>query len=331
MAKITVVIPAYNAANTIRPCLDSVCEQRRPVDEIIVVDDGSSDATSSIVSAYSDKVKLIVQENQGSAKARQTGTDAAVGDYIAYLDSDDCWLDDHLLKVERALSATTVDFLFTDLRRARPGASPSEYSVRNSTFFPWFRERFLSKANTVSGVDKLYEFSQQQALDLLLKGYPVFPSTVVVSRKVLQSVGEWDVRFKRCQDFDFVLRIARKFGMYYFDDVHTILSLHEGNSDANAYVLMQKTGGIKVLKTHLEENRDNPEYSMVVKHALSAKLYDIGRRYMQQEDYNNAISTFIETISYPGKRTKALIQLLLSAAFVSKNYCLNLMKHSHLR
>ncbi|GAA3974010.1 glycosyltransferase family 2 protein [Allohahella marinimesophila] len=319
MAKITVVIPAYNAANTIQSCLDSVCQQRRPADEIIVVDDGSSDDTSRLVSAYGHDVKLIVQENQGSAKARQTGSDAAKGDYIAYLDSDDWWLDTHLSEVERVLNAATVDFLFTDLRRAWPTASPSEYSARNSTFFPWFKESFLEKAKAVRGVDNCYKFSQRQSLNLLLRGFPVYPSTVVVSKRALNKVGEWDVRFRRCQDFDFSLRVARHFGIFYFDDVHTILGLHDVNADVNKYVLMQTLGDIKVLETHLSENQHHREYAESVKLALSSKLYNLGRRYMAQEDYKNAINTFIRSASFPGKRMKALIQSHLSALLVFKH------------
>jgi len=324
MAKITVVIPAYNAADTIGSCLDSVCQQIRTADEIIVVDDGSSDNTSRLVSAYGNHVKLLLQKNQGSAKARQTGSDAASCDYIAYLDSDDWWLDDHLLKVEHALNSATVDFLFTDLRRARPMAPASEYSERNSSFYPWFKDSFLNKALAVNDVKNLYEFSQQQSLDFLLKGFPIYPSTVVVSRNALKKVGEWDVRFKRCQDFDFALRIARKYGIFYFDNVHSILGLHDVNSDVRGYVLMQTIGDIKVLKTHLSENQDDLEYSKSVKRALSSKLYNLGKRYMEQDDYKNAISTFIKSASFPGKRVKSLVQLLLSCFIIFKKPLSNL-------
>ena len=326
MAKITVVIPAYNAADTIRSCLDSVCQQSRSADEVIVVDDGSSDNTSTLVSSYGDKVKLLLQKNQGSAKARQTGSDAASGDYIAYLDSDDWWLDDHLLKVEHALNSATVDFLFTDLRRASPMAPASEYSEKNSSFYPWFKDSYLSKTLAVDDVHNLYKFSQKQSLNILLKGFPIYPSTMVVSRNALRTIGEWDIRFRRCQDFDFSLRIARKFGIFYFDDVHTVLGLHDVNSDARAYILMQTLGDIKVLETHLSENQNDRAYSKSLKYALSSKLYRLGKRYMDQGDYKNAIDALTRSASFSGKRTKALIRLLLSSFFILKKPLGNLKK-----
>ncbi|WP_416398799.1 glycosyltransferase family 2 protein [Allohahella sp. A8] len=323
MANITVVIPAFNAANTIEACLDSVLSQIRPADEIIVVDDGSADETSQLVSAYGEQVKLINQNNQGSAKARQAGSEAASGDYIAYLDADDWWLEHHLHDVERALESATVHFLFTDLRRAWPKA-PEDYLDRNSSFFPWFQEGFIPQSTAVAGVEKLYEFTQRQSLEFLLKGFPIYPSTAVVSKEALQAVGEWDSRFRRCQDFDFSLRIARKFGMHYFDDVHTILGLHDVNSNVDGYVTMQTLGDIKVLETHLLENKNDPEYSIAVKRALSSKLYNLGRRYMAQEDYDNAITTFVNSVYFPGKRIKASIQSVVSTCHAVKNRCVAL-------
>jgi glycosyltransferase involved in cell wall biosynthesis len=93
---ISAVIPAYNAAKYIGRAIDSVLMQSRAADEIIVVDDGSTDGTGDVVSAYGSKVKYIRQENAGASAARNAGIKAAACEWIAFLDSDDEWLKGHL-------------------------------------------------------------------------------------------------------------------------------------------------------------------------------------------------------------------------------------------
>jgi glycosyltransferase involved in cell wall biosynthesis len=95
---ISAVIPAYNAEEHIARAIQSVLAQTRPVDEIIVVDDGSTDNTAEVVRSFGDEVKLIRQANAGVSAARNAGIKFATGDWIAFLDADDEWLPD---KIER--------------------------------------------------------------------------------------------------------------------------------------------------------------------------------------------------------------------------------------
>ncbi|MBN1766700.1 MAG: glycosyltransferase family 2 protein [Sedimentisphaerales bacterium] len=98
---ISVVIPAYNIQDYIARAIDSVLAQTHPPDEIIVVDDGSTDNTSEVIATYGDKVRCTPQENAGLAAARNTGIKAATCQCIALLDGDDEWLPDNLrLQVE---------------------------------------------------------------------------------------------------------------------------------------------------------------------------------------------------------------------------------------
>jgi len=89
---ISVVIPAYNAAKFLPRAIDSVLAQTRKAHEIIVVDDGSSDNTPEIAARYAGSVRFIRQANAGASVARNTGIEAATGDWIAFLDADDEWL-----------------------------------------------------------------------------------------------------------------------------------------------------------------------------------------------------------------------------------------------
>jgi len=93
---VSVVIPAYRAANTIRRAVDSVLAQSAPAREIIIVDDGSPDDIAAALKAYGDRIKYVRKPNGGAASARNAGIDVATGDLIAFLDADDYWEPDKL-------------------------------------------------------------------------------------------------------------------------------------------------------------------------------------------------------------------------------------------
>ena len=98
---VSVIIPTYNRSSFLRSALDSVYSQSHQVNEIIVVDDGSTDLTVEELSADYESVSFIRQENQGVSSARNNGIEKAEGEWIALLDSDDRWDQD---KIARQLS-----------------------------------------------------------------------------------------------------------------------------------------------------------------------------------------------------------------------------------
>ncbi|MFW2456938.1 glycosyltransferase family 2 protein [Methyloversatilis discipulorum] len=89
--KVSVVIPAFNAAWCVKRAIDSVLAQAFRNFELIVVDDGSTDGTADTVRAYGESVRLISQANGGLSAARNSGIDAAQGEWVAFLDADDWW------------------------------------------------------------------------------------------------------------------------------------------------------------------------------------------------------------------------------------------------
>ena len=90
--KVSVIMPAYNTEKYIRESIDSVLAQTFTDFELIIVDDGSTDATAAAVQSYTDpRIGLIRQSHQGVSVARNTGLDAAKGDYITFLDSADLY------------------------------------------------------------------------------------------------------------------------------------------------------------------------------------------------------------------------------------------------
>jgi len=108
MARISTIIPTYNRAKVVGDAIESVLSQTRPADEIIVVDDGSTDTTVEILQHYIPRITLITQKNRGVSAARNRGLSAASGEWITFLDSDDIWRPDRLEVLARDLPTHDV-------------------------------------------------------------------------------------------------------------------------------------------------------------------------------------------------------------------------------
>ena len=92
--RVSVIINAYNSEAYIADAIKSVLNQSRAVDEIVVIDDGSIDATRQVVEEFADQgIKFIQQQNMGVSAARNKGIRETTGEYIAFLDADDMWLE----------------------------------------------------------------------------------------------------------------------------------------------------------------------------------------------------------------------------------------------
>lgn len=94
--KVSIIIPAYNVEAYIAASVDSALAQTYPNVEVVVVDDGSTDATSEILTGYGDRIVVVTQANGGLAAARNSGLRAATGDIFGLLDGDDTWLPERL-------------------------------------------------------------------------------------------------------------------------------------------------------------------------------------------------------------------------------------------
>lgn len=127
--RVSAVIPAFNRRTYISRAIDSVIGQTVPVDEILVVDDGSTDGTAEAVeSRYGSLVRVVRQPNSGVAGARRRGIQEARGEWIAFLDSDDEWTPDRNRELLRAAERVPAEvaWIFGDLRFVTDdGESPS--------------------------------------------------------------------------------------------------------------------------------------------------------------------------------------------------------------
>ena len=190
---ISIVVPAYNAAEFIGDTIDSLQRQTyRPI-EIIVVDDGSTDGTAAFVRDNFPDVKLIEQRNQGAAAARNAGIAVATGELIGFVDADDRWLPDAAARLEAALRQSPESVAlayawstFID-DRGRPIGSGLPSFIAGDVWATLVAVNFLGNA-----------------------------SATLVRRPAFERVGLFDTSLKTqdasgCDDWDLYLRIAERF------------------------------------------------------------------------------------------------------------------------
>ena len=182
---ISVVIPTFNRAHMLKDALDSVFAQDFKDFELIVVDDGSTDDTESVLEKYKGRLAVIRQQNSGVSTARNRGIAFSSGQRVAFLDSDDMWL-------PGKLSAQAAFF------KNRPDAlicQTDEIWIRNG-----------KRVNPKNRHKKESGDVFKRSLDLCL----VSPSAVMMDRRLFDDFGVFDETLPACEDYDLWLRIGSR-------------------------------------------------------------------------------------------------------------------------
>jgi glycosyltransferase involved in cell wall biosynthesis len=194
---VSTVITSYNKAPYLAEAIDSALTQDYPHQEILVIDDGSTDSTPDVAGAYKDRVRYIWQTNQGPSGAKNRGVLEASGEFIAFLDGDDRWRPGKLIK-------------------------QVECFYRNPAAAMIYTDRFLIRSGAIVGTSLRAEGKQLyrgQVLDQLLMEMIIPFSSTLVRRKCLIDVGLFDERRRAADDYDLWLRIGRLFEIDFVDEV----------------------------------------------------------------------------------------------------------------
>jgi glycosyltransferase involved in cell wall biosynthesis len=177
---VTVIVPSFNSLTTIQETLDSLTAQTYVPDEVIVIDDGSSDGTPAFVSSYSPEVKLLNQDHSGPSEARNLGIAHATGDWIAFLDADDVWHPHKLAdQVDVLTSHPHLDLVATTWTRSspQPVADPA---------ITWLSYLDLLRMNQFQ------------------------TSTVLANKTALEEVGGFRSHLDSVEDWDLWMRLSRR-------------------------------------------------------------------------------------------------------------------------
>ncbi len=225
--RISVIIPTYNRASLIGETLDAVLAQTRPADQIIVVDDGSTDETPALIPARYPGVTYIRIANSGDMVGRNTGLRAATGDLVAFCDSDDLWCPDHLATMAGLWQAAPgLRFAFANFRLVLDGVwQPGDKFADAPPGF-WAGLRALN--DTCSAFD-------MPIPERLLAFQPIFPSALVADRAFMISTGGWDEAVSRLIGCDFAtaLRLVEHAPCGVVRRVTVGIRKHRGNISAD--------------------------------------------------------------------------------------------------
>jgi glycosyltransferase involved in cell wall biosynthesis len=206
-APVTVIIPTYNRADLIAQSIDSVLDQTWRPHEIIVVVDGSTDDTAARLQPYADRVQVVVKDNGGKSSALNLGLSMASQPYVWIFDDDDIATPDALRRLVLALEVN-------------PDAGFS-YGLLDKFYGGWPGE--------VTEPLICYRSSDQRALYLkLMQDFFIWQGAMLVRKSCYDSVGPFDLRFSRSQDYQMLLRLARRFAGVGVPEVMFHQRHHEG-------------------------------------------------------------------------------------------------------
>ena len=190
---ISVVIPSYNRKDFLKRSIDSAINQTKKPLEIIVVDDGSTDGTETMIKSDYDFVKFIKQKNKGVSAARNIGIKVSIGEWICFLDSDDEWKKD---KLEKQINAM----------KSNPG-----YKFFHSN------EIWIKNGLRINQKKKHKKYGGD-IFDKCLDMCRISPSSVMINKTVFDEVGNFNEGLVVCEDYELWLRICDKYKVFFIDE-----------------------------------------------------------------------------------------------------------------
>ena len=216
---VSVIVPAYNAAATLQETLESVLAQTFTDFELLVVDDGSTDATAQIALSFEDpRVRLISLSHGGVARARNLAVEEARGTLVAFLDADDVWLP-HKLQLQVALLDERPDVGLCVTRATRIDAD-----------------------SRPTGEMPILEASDDYTAALLLhSSIAGGVSAAVIRRELFQQVGGFPYGQRQAEDWDLWLRLSLHSTIAVVPESLVLQRAHAGNTSGVAYELERDT------------------------------------------------------------------------------------------
>ncbi|HEY4237120.1 MAG TPA: glycosyltransferase [Gaiellaceae bacterium] len=214
--RISILIPCFNAAGTVARAVGSALGQTTPAHEVIVCDDGSTDAPEAALKGFGDQVVLLRKRNGGGASALNHALAAATGDFVAILDADDFYDPDRTTAIgTAAASRPDLDIVTTDAWLDRDGVRVGTYSTANP--FAVSRQRAAILSTCFPG------------------GWPA------VRRTRLLEAGGWDESYRVAYDWECWLRLILAGSLVGMVDAPLMTyHVHEGSLSADKLVSLQE-------------------------------------------------------------------------------------------
>ncbi len=332
-AKVSVVIPAYNAEKFIADAIDSVLTQTYPVHEIIVVDDGSTDGTKEIVEKYisemtnnppSPNTNVFGFGRAGKAQMTKNGSQYAIRDTqydtrhtqyaIRYLSQSNSG---PAAARNTGIKSATGEFIaFLD---ADDMWMPDKLDKQMKLFAEFdYGLVYCDMSHEENGrmINKSYlherKYKQIGSGDMfkgLLRENFVFTPTVVVKKDVLGAVGGFDETLKICEDYKLWLKISRKFYLGFVDEPLVVRRRHGANITSNK--LEFAACGAKVFEELLKDSA-NKENLMIIRSELGRRYFDLGYILYKQNRPGESRIAFARAFMLGYRRGRSLAHIIVS-------------------
>ncbi len=244
--RISVVIPSHNRRDTLMRALQSVFAQTSPVDEVILVDDGSTDLSAEMVERDFPTVQIIRQTNRGVSAARNRGITAARFEWIALLDSDDTWQTHKIAAVRECQHQNPEFVLFHS----------DEIWIRHGV-----------RVNPMRKHQKSGGWIFEKCLPLCA----ISPSATVMRKSTLEQLGMFDESLPACEDYDLWLRLCHRYPVCYLDQA--LITKYGGHGDqlSHQYPAMDRFR-VRSLHRLLTSAELRPEQYEAARNMLQYKL-----------------------------------------------------------
>jgi glycosyltransferase involved in cell wall biosynthesis len=324
MIDLTVVIPAFNAAKTIKSTLQSIVEQRMQPREIIVIDDGSTDNTVDVVKRF-PQVQYVRQSNAGVSRARNNGVALSTSAWVAFCDADDIW---HPAKLGICLKAIrqfpAAPFVFHDFYMFKD----SEVIAQSGTFsgktiFPIFKENGItikdilkeSKTLVPGGEEckdtKEVEVLYGNAFEGLIYGNFILPTTVLMRKDVFQRIGGFDPSFPVGEETEFFMRASKNMDFLFINVPLAGYQYNSGGLTANVPRLL--THGLRAFEKHcLEDPMARMRFEKNVNTAAAKRYSRMSYYYLSECKRSEAGRYAIDSLRYNLFERRAWFTLMLS-------------------
>jgi glycosyltransferase involved in cell wall biosynthesis len=218
MKKVSVIIPTYNRAKLLQESVASALAQTSRVLEIVIVDDGSTDDTAKVVSSMPPPVRYIYQRNSGLSAARNRGANAATGEYLAFLDSDDLW-EPGKLEIQLAVlqSCNAIRWSVTNCTIIDLDGTVSRHRQGFEGLFPMFTDIGISaqtffdqtlKKITVEVGGQAIPALVGDMFGPLFQGNFCSPVSLLIHRELWDRMGGFDELFQVAEETEFFHRLA---------------------------------------------------------------------------------------------------------------------------
>jgi glycosyltransferase involved in cell wall biosynthesis len=240
MPRVSVIIPTYNREKLVREAIQSVLRQTYTDFELIVVDDGSTDNTKVVVDRFNDpRISYVYQENRGVSAARNTGINISQAEYIAFLDSDDLYLEAALEKSVNSLeSHKQVGFSYGQCYVMREDGE-TVYRIRKSPFHNY--------STVINSIEQVRE---------LLSDAVITTSTLTARRSCLEKINGFNEDLWFAEDYHFFIRLAKRYPSFYIAEPLIFRRLHRNQLSGSL-----KPGKEKAFLLILEEVFNDPDIS----------------------------------------------------------------------